>query len=173
MSSMTLLFILINTQIVKANSIQIGSWVIVNDTVMGGVSHSIVQFEDRDLVFKGYLSLKNNGGFASSRAVLAVSSDQTYGTVRLCVVGDGRDFKLRFRTSRRFDGIAYSANFSTIKGQPTCIDFKESDFKPTFRGFEVASAPKFTFANVRQIGLMIADKKEGEFELRVQSLSFF
>ena len=44
------------------------NWTIVNDDVMGGVSKSTLSIDDdNNLIFNGYLSLENNGGFASSR----------------------------------------------------------------------------------------------------------
>ena len=43
-------------------------WIIVNDSVMGGLSKSKVTFTENGLVFKGTLSLQNNGGFASIRS---------------------------------------------------------------------------------------------------------
>ena len=44
------------------------NWNIVNDDVMGGISKSYLSLSDENnLVFIGYLSLENNGGFASSR----------------------------------------------------------------------------------------------------------
>ena len=50
------------------NGIGLKNWSIVNDDVMGGVSSSNISINDENnIVFSGFLSLKNNGGFASSR----------------------------------------------------------------------------------------------------------
>ena len=50
------------------NNIGVNNWSIVNDDVMGGISKSFLSInENENLIFKGYLSLENNGGFASSR----------------------------------------------------------------------------------------------------------
>ena len=44
------------------------NWSIVNDDVMGGISKSKLSMSDENnLMFTGYLSLENNGGFASTR----------------------------------------------------------------------------------------------------------
>ena len=43
------------------------SWVVVNDTVMGGVSSSSIEVAD-PMTFSGTLSLEQNGGFVSMRA---------------------------------------------------------------------------------------------------------
>ena len=43
------------------------NWSIVNDDVMGGISKSNLSMNDKNnLIFSGYLSLENNGGFAST-----------------------------------------------------------------------------------------------------------
>ena len=48
--------------------IGLNNWNIVNDDVMGGVSTSNLSLnQENSLIFNGYLSLDNNGGFASSR----------------------------------------------------------------------------------------------------------
>ena len=49
-------------------NVGIKNWNIVNDDVMGGISRSYLSLSDENnLIFNGYLSLENNGGFASSR----------------------------------------------------------------------------------------------------------
>ena len=49
-------------------NIGMSNWNIVNDDVMGGISKSYLSVNDENnLIFNGYLSLENNGGFASSR----------------------------------------------------------------------------------------------------------
>ena len=47
-----------------------GSWQIVNDGVMGGISSSRMVEADGVLNFEGELSLENNGGFASARRLV-------------------------------------------------------------------------------------------------------
>jgi len=44
-----------------------GRWAIINDGVMGGLSQSQAQVTGDALLFKGSVSLKNNGGFVSLR----------------------------------------------------------------------------------------------------------
>ncbi len=58
-----------NIDLINVNkNIGIENWSIVNDDVMGGVSTSYLSLSnEKNLIFSGYLSLENNGGFASSR----------------------------------------------------------------------------------------------------------
>lgn len=154
------------------NHFQISKWFIINDSVMGGVSNSKVDIDDQFLTFSGNLSLANNGGFASTRALVKLGANFMAEKVVLNVVGDGRVYKLRFRTNQGFDGVSYSADFATQEGELTQIVFKQKDFKATFRGYVVRNAPDFQFSRIEQIGLMLADKNPGHFELKVHSISF-
>ena len=75
----------------------IDQWFVVNDNVMGGVSNSSMIFtENETLVFKGRVSLDNNGGFASVRLNtrnLKVKKDQK---LKLVLIGDSKELILVF-----------------------------------------------------------------------------
>lgn len=143
-------------------------WTIVNDGVMGGLSRSrILLSDERTAVFEGRLSLENNGGFASVRS--RPEAMPTAGTSRLAVRlrGDGREYQLRIRTSRAFDGVAYRWNFKTTAGEWTTIEAPYRDFVPTFRGRVLRDVPPIEPAAIRQLGILIADKDETPFRLEI------
>lgn len=145
-----------------------GEWIIVNDGVMGGLSSS--RFTDSDsgfATFTGELSLKNNGGFASVRALTPEGAMADRSALVLRVRGDGRTYQVRFRTDRRFDGISYMAEFSTVEGEWQEVLIPLTDFEPTFRGRRPGGAPPLSPADVQQIGLLLADKRPGSFRLDV------
>lgn len=155
-----------------AQDYALGRWFIINDTVMGGVSTSQVGWQDNQLVFSGELSLRNNGGFASTRAVIEPRFDKDIHRVQLTVTGDGRAYQLRFRTNRGFDGVAYSVSFETVKDKTLTFSFAEEEFAALYRGYRVTNAPKFSFDDIQQMGFMIADKMEGPFQLKVAAVDF-
>ena len=78
----------------------IDQWFVVNDNVMGGVSNSSMIFtENETLVFKGRVSLDNNGGFASVRLNtrnLKVKKDQK---LKLVLIGDSKEYQIRIKPS--------------------------------------------------------------------------
>ena len=93
-------------------------WSIVNDGVMGGRSTSKLSLTDqKTALFTGFVSLENNGGFASSRAGFVSLDLSAYGGVTLRVRGDGRRYQLRFRQDGAFDGVAYGVEFKTTLGE--------------------------------------------------------
>ena len=127
-------------------------WIVVNDGVMGGLSRSEFVGTDAGFAtFRGEMSLVNNGGFASVRGYLPNGIPADARVVELRVRGDGRSYQVRLRMGERFDGIAYRA-----------------EFEPTFRGYRPRNAAPLTLGDVRQLGLMIADKKTGSFSLDVE-----
>ena len=53
-------------------NIGLENWRIINDDVMGGISKSYISLNDENnMLFNGYLSLENRGGFASCRNSLS------------------------------------------------------------------------------------------------------
>lgn len=155
----------------KQQTGQWNDWMVVNDGVMGGVSESRPIITDRDsLVFKGHVSLENNGGFASIRhAAESFYLDEGKG-VLIRVKGDGKKYQLRIRTSDRFDGVAYKADFQTSKDEWREFRFEWDAFVATYRGRTLSDAPALNPMNIRQIGFLIADKQQGLFHLEVEAI---
>jgi hypothetical protein len=145
-----------------------GNWFIVNDGVMGGVSSSTMTTTEAGTgLFSGELSLANNGGFASVRTAIAVPNLSSFAGIVLRVRGDGRRYQVRLRVDDRFDGIAYRAEFDTAPDEWTIVTLPFTSFVPTFRGYVPPGAPPLDPDAVRQLGFLIADKREGTFRLEV------
>jgi NADH dehydrogenase [ubiquinone] 1 alpha subcomplex assembly factor 1 len=150
-----------------------GEWVIVNDVVMGGVSKSKFEInQDNTATFSGTVSPDNNGGFASVGSSLKNEYKDFKGAV-IRVKGDNNIYSLRFRTNENFDGISYQAKFKTESGKWKEYKIPFSDFKPTFRGNTLSNKPKLESKDIKQIGILIADKQFGKFELNIDWVSFY
>jgi monofunctional biosynthetic peptidoglycan transglycosylase len=151
-----------------------GGWSVVNDDVMGGMSQSRAILTDRKtLRFSGDVSLENNGGFASIRHVSHPFGIGTDEGIRLSIKGDGKKYQLRVRTSDWYDGVAYKADFTTLKGEWKDLMIPWSDFTATFRGQPVPGAPALKGDEIRQIGFLIADNQAGTFELEIADIGSF
>ena len=147
-------------------------WRAVDDVVMGGRSSSrMMATAEGTSAFTGELSLENNGGFASVRR----DADQLHLTgatsVTLRVRGDGKSYRLRFRTDGGFDVPSYQADFQTVVGEWTEVSLKAEDFQLKWRGRRVPNAPALHFSAVRGVGLLISDKQQGPFRLELEWLS--
>ena len=151
------------------------AWRPVHDRVMGGVSDGRAVVSDETVEgavrFEGYVSLDNNGGFASFR--LGVENPELASShgLRLRVRGDGQVYKLSLRSDGRWDGVSWQAPFATTAGAWTEIDVAFAELIPTWRGRLVADAPPFEPGKVRELGILIADKQEGEFALELASIA--
>ena len=149
---------------------ELDTWVIINDTVMGGRSAAVMQPHANGVQFSGLLSLENNGGFASIRRIPAALELTNEKAIVLAVQGDGRTYQFRLRTNRQLDGVAYVATFITNPKQTTVVKFTPRDFTPQWRGRIVRNAQPLVFEDVQQLGFMLADKTPGEFALTLLSI---
>ena len=143
-------------------------WVAVNDGVMGGRSRGGPEVGGGLLRFSGELSLANNGGFSSVRTVGRTYDFSDAEAVVMRVRGDGRRYQLRLATDARFRGItvSYGGDFATEAGQWTQVRVALADLRPSAHGFDL-QGPPLDPTRVREIGLLIGDKREGPFELEV------
>ena len=144
-------------------------WRVVDDGVMGGLSKGKLEVSDGGILkFSGKLSLENNGGFSSIRTEKTKldlgSADGLLARVR----GDGRTYQMRLGTDARFRGmeVSFMAEFETVKGKWTEVRVPFDDFVGSFRGMKLKNE-KFDPSKIERLGLLIADKKSGPFELQV------
>lgn len=149
----------------------------LDDRVMGGVSQSefiSVQHQDRfQAVFRGAVSLDNNGGFCSIRTSLAkpVAADAEHLWIQCHneIQWGAKTYYLNLRINGGFDGVSYRAAF-TPTSTSLRYEFTATEFAAVFRGRPVPEAPALHFAAVEQIGLMIADSQTGPFALYIAKI---
>jgi len=143
-------------------------WVAVNDGVMGGRSQGGPEVKGGALHFSGVLSLANNGGFSSVRTVGRSFDFTGARAVVLRVKGDGRTYQLRLATDARFRGITVSwgGEFATVAGQWTEVRVPLATLRPSAHGMQL-QGPPMDPSKVRELGLLLGDKREGPFALEV------
>ncbi len=149
---------------------QSSEWRPIHDGVMGGLSRGRATQLEEFVRFTGEVSLENNGGFASFRIGADLPDLSKYDGVRLRVRGDGKVYKFRVRTEDRWDGASWTTSFATTTDEWTTVDLPFSELIPSWRGRLVTRTAPFDPSKVRQLGIMIADKQEGWFELDVASI---
>ena len=148
-------------------NIGITNWNIVNDDVMGGISSSYLSINDENnLIFNGNLSLKNNGGFASSRLNFNKETLTGIKSFKMRIKGDGNIYKLRLRQNNR--RASYSCDFKSLKDKWIEIVISLEDFKPSWRGYTYSDYPDLEIEEINSMGIQISDKQEGEFNLEIK-----
>ncbi|MBV2262405.1 MAG: CIA30 family protein [Thauera sp.] len=159
----------------------VATWSAIDDRVMGGVSRSTLRFDPAGYaVFAGTVSADNNGGFASVRSVVAQPAAGEFETeggeagafdaIELDVCGDDHRYKLNLRTDRGVDGVNYQAAFTPPAGEWGRVRLPTNSFLPSYRGRAVPDAPALHGARIEQLGLMIADRQFGGFELAIRAI---
>ena len=143
------------------------AWQIVNDDVMGGVSTSSFRVTNSVAVFRGAVSLANNGGFASVRSLPARLDLAGGDAIVIRVRGDGRRYKFTARTDRNFDSAIYQTVFTTTKGEWEEHRLPMKDFAPTFRGRVLSDVPPLAAAKIASVGFLISDQQAGPFHLEL------
>ena len=146
-----------------------GRWMVVNDTVMGGVSQSGFSYNHSEgyLLFKGNVSTDFGGGFASLRTGYENwEIDNAEGFV-IKVKGDNKTYQFRCRLGNDFDGVAYRHYFEAKNVDWQLIRLPFSEFVPTFRGRTLEGFPVLDSNEIRRLGLMISDKQVGNFQLKI------
>ena len=153
---------------------KVEDWRIVNDGVMGGLSQSDMTISDNNTaVFKGRVSLENNGGFASMRTRPHFFDLEGYEGILLRLKGDGKRYQLRLRTDDGFDGISYRYTFNTETDEWIIIRAPFNECVPVFRGRVLSNVGAIIPKKIKQIGFLIADKQPGPFKIEIDWIKAF
>lgn len=174
---LSLVAISINTLVYAQNitilnpseNIGINNWRIINDGVMGGISESSIYInKENNIIFNGFVSLENNGGFCSCRISLNDNKLKDIESFVLRVKGDGKIYKFRLRMDGSYlKNIEYSSDFQTKKDEWIDVIIPVKNFKPYLYGFRSRISPKLKPQRINSMGFLIADKQEGNFNLEI------
>lgn len=146
-------------------SSDLANWVIVDDRVMGGDSNGTFFInEDGYAVFKGKVSLENNGGFSSIRYNAPLMKVDEYSTISLRVRGDGKSYQFRVKSNSR-DRQSYITYFET-NAEWEIIEIQLSDLYPSFRGRKL-KMPDYDGKILNEIAFLIGNKKAESFQLEI------
>lgn len=145
-------------------------WYVVNDNVMGGRSEGSFQQERGELRFIGSTNT-NGGGFSSIRTKPMQLDLSNHAGIRLRVRGDGRRYTWRLTTDAHWRGrqVSYWSDFETRSGSWSTVDIPFSRFIPIYRGYPL-DGPALDPGQITGMGLMIYDKQDGPFDLRLTSV---
>lgn len=144
------------------------SWTIVNDGVMGGKSVSeFSQTKDGTALFKGEVSIENNGGFTSIRQSFKRKDITGASKVMIQLKGDQKNYQFRVKNEQS-DRHVYKYEFET-SGEWETIEVPLNEMAPSFRGMR-PNLPNYTAENLSQIGFLISNKKNEAFELLIEKI---
>lgn len=154
-------------------------WTVVNDNVMGGRSKGGFSFQKDKLIFSGSTNT-NGGGFSSIRSKpMDLGLEDKDGLI-IRFKGDGRTFKCGVRMEpepyMERGSTSYRTSFETDKDaegwQVAKIPF--SSMSASWRGRPL-SKERYPLQKdkIRSVTLMMYDKRDGPFELEVDSIKAY
>jgi len=146
----------------------LSNWNVVDDGVMGGLSRGQLEInKEGNAVFKGTVSLENNGGFSSLRHRFDTKKVNDYKKVLIKLKGDGKKYQFRVKTSSN-DRHAYITYFTTT-GDWQTIEIQLSEMHPTFRG-RTLDLPKYPSEYMQEIAFLIGNKTAEDFRLEIDTI---
>ena len=167
--TLLILFFMTNTMLFNFSSeVNIDNWQIVNDEVMGGLSSSKFTINDKGHgLFRGSISLDNNGGFSSVRYRFNTIKTSKFSLVKIKLKGDGKPYQFRIKASgdQRY---SYIANVETT-GEWETVSIPFSEMYPAFRG-RLLDLSNYSGKEMTEIAFLIGNKKEETFALEIDYL---
>lgn len=144
-------------------------WQVVDDVVMGGKSNGSLSLSKiGNGLFKGNVSIENNGGFSSIRLNTKKLKINGGENIILNVKGDGNEYQLRIKTSK-FDRHSFIFNFKT-SGEWETITVPLNKMIASFRGYAVG-LPNFNDNQIDQLGFLKSSKENTPFRLEIKRIS--
>jgi len=151
-----------------ADAAAMRGWEVEDDVIMGGRSKSTVAHDPAGhVVFRGDVSLENDGGFASVQNHFDPIDVSPYTHVVIRLKGDGKDYRYlaeAVKNARHY----YLAEFRTT-GEWQDIRIPLREMHPVRRG-ERLDLPNFPGKTLSQARFMIANGRAEAFRLEVASI---
>lgn len=150
-------------------------WTTTHDTVMGGQSRGEVSKTDSGtLLFEGYVSLENNGGFTSFRSRDRQLPFAGTDGVEMRFKGDGRTYILSFdREGIGLFGGGYWQRFETKQDEWMTVRLPWTKFEPVNFGRKMPNLPALTPETARGLTVYLYDKKDGDFRIEFDSFATY
>ncbi|MEO8795979.1 MAG: CIA30 family protein [Daejeonella sp.] len=143
-------------------------WEIENDVVMGGTSTSkLSRSKEGNAVFTGYVSLENNGGFASMQYHFKTRDISGYHNAVIRLKGDGKEYQFRIKADLN-ERASYIYTFKT-SGEWQNIEVPLNKMEPTYRGNKL-NQPNFNASKLQEIRFLIANGKAENFRLEIDRI---
>ena len=118
-------------------------------------------------VFKGSISLDNNGGFSSVRYKFDRKLMKDVTKIKLYIKGDGKNYQFRIK-SNSDDYYSYISTFST-NGDWQEIEIPLKEMYPSFRGRKI-DKQNFSEDYIAEIAFLIGNKNKETFELLIDKI---
>ncbi len=150
------------------------NWSILSDNVMGGLSDASIAYENSSVVIKGNVSLKNRGGFVSIKSRFGKLDLSSFKTVKITFRSSSQIYAFTMENSERWYEPAYKHTFRAQKINTwETVSLKLDDFVEEVIGRPTGNkVDKSITESILRIGISTNEKREGPFELEIESIEF-
>jgi len=143
-----------------------GNWMVVNDGVMGGLSKGTFAVSGNGTaVFKGTISLENNGGFSSVRCNTGKIDVEGFSILELHLKGDGKTYQVRIQENSS-DYFSYIYTFQTSGAWET-VKIPLAEMFPSFRGRKL-DLPNYSGKSMVELTFLIGNNKAESFNIELR-----
>lgn len=150
------------------------NWAMLSDNVMGGLSEAQMEYGNNAVILQGNVSLKNRGGFVSIKSYFGKYDLSSFKTVKITFRATHQKYALTLENSRRWYEPAYKHEFSAKeinKWETVSLDL--GNFVEEMIGQPTGNkANRSILEAVLRIGVSTSEKKEGSFQLEIESIEF-
>jgi NADH dehydrogenase [ubiquinone] 1 alpha subcomplex assembly factor 1 len=151
-----------------ADPAAMSGWQVEDDVVMGGRSQgSLTHDPAGHLIFRGEVSLENNGGFSSIQNNFDPLDVSAYQNAVIRLKGDGKDYRFIVESDPKARHH-YVAEFSTT-GDWQEIKIPLRTMYPMRRGDRL-NIPDYPAETMSQVRFMIANARAESFQLEISSI---
>ncbi len=148
-------------------------WNVVNDGVMGGLSKGIKQLTTNSMLFKGKVSLDNNGGFSSLRYSFSDRNLSKCNEIELRYRSSGIALAFTIAVSRRWYIPNYKIRLNKTSSEWITTTIKLTDLRKHYIGRPLnETLQKERLKEVMRIGFITDEKKYGNFEFEIDYIKF-
>jgi hypothetical protein len=150
------------------------NWVILSDNVMGGMSEASTEYSNTSVTLKGGVSLQNRGGFVSLKSVWGKMNLGAFKTVKITFRSTTQVYAFTLENSCRWYEPAYKQVFSAAKANVwETVYLQLDDFTEERIGTPTGNkAGSAVLENIIRIGIATNEKREGPFQLEIESVTF-
>ena len=148
-------------------------WYIINDGVMGGQSIGQGELKEESVLFKGVISLKNNGGFASMRSPFGRVDLSNFEQIKIRYRATGEPCKIMLESSRQFWQPYLAQRLDPTESEWRTVRF-ELDALQQYRLAQPTgrTATQNVLKDIIRVGIMTDSKNESAFEIEIDYIVF-
>jgi NADH dehydrogenase [ubiquinone] 1 alpha subcomplex assembly factor 1 len=148
-------------------------WRATNDGVMGGRSEGRLSMRENSIFFEGYVSLENNGGFASFNGPYQDMDLSAYQSVSIRYRSKGQAFSMALAKDRRWWIPNYKYKLKENTEGWEVATFQLMDFKEYYMGEPTGNAiQESLLEDIIRMGFIAYNKKAGAFEFEIDYIRF-